>query len=168
MAPSFGLDSTFAGIDEAKAVWNSRQGNFLTTSIVELTPTGSDQIVVGGVRPQTSSISDATRGATSQFQLSGWEPADPRFVWVLGSRSAGEFPLPFGDGRNLGLVPDDLFLLTLNDPSTLLTSLDVTGTTASFPLGVPAGMTFSQIAVSFDLGPVRLRDVTDVIPVTVQ
>ena len=161
------ISNSTADVDNTEFVYNELYDNYIATYIAD--DLGSNNVFAGGVRPQTCSITSSVTGSTTQFDLSGWEPNAPRFVWVLGSNSPGTFLLPFGDGRNLGLGLDGVLLATLNNPTTFLTNVDATGvgTSGSFTLGVPAGITFYQAAVSFDLGPVTLAEISDVVAVDV-
>ena len=81
------------------------------------------------------------------------------------------YPLPFGDGRNLGLAPDAFFQASLASPGILFTPLaaDGTGATGSFLMPLAPQTVLYAATVSFSLAPfVSLEEVTDAVEIIVQ
>ncbi len=131
---------------------------------------GSDgNVYAGGFRPQTLTPNGWVAGPTSaSFTL---EHFDPSLVFgaVLISGSPGSLPLPFGDGRDVGLTLDALFLTSINlAVSTLGTpiAIDGSGSTAPVPLNLPPGFSFFAVGYQFGTpsGVVTFGELTDVTP----
>lgn len=158
-------------VDDAVGAFNGRYGNVITAFARADLTSPEYRTYVGGLRPQGLAFTDDAAGSTPMVELDGWDPiGSPRFCWVFGAGAPGFFPLPFGDGRDLGLRLDGIFNVTLNNPGFFLTALDPDGSgqTPSFPLPGPAGVTLYAAAVSFDLGSAGIAELSDVIELTIQ
>lgn len=168
-SPALTVSQSAGDVDNSEAAWSPLYGNYLSAFLAN--DVSTNNVFAGGVRPQTLDAVNLISGSNANFDLSGWKAdGTPRFCWVLGSNSAGTLPLPFGDGRNLGLAFDGTFLATLTDAATFLSTLDGAGAgaTGSFPLAVPTGTVFYAAAVSFEVGPVTFVELSDVAELTVQ
>jgi len=87
--------------------------------------------------------------------------------WFLLSEAAGDLPLPFGDGRNLGLAAGSLLgvsvdLVLLGAFAAPLAG-DGSGALAPIPVTLPSPLTLHAVGLSFDpLGP-SFGHVSDVV-----
>jgi hypothetical protein len=161
-------DTTGFDADEPEIAFNELYGNAVAAWLSD--DLGADHVYAGGVRPQTVRAVDAVAGGVGHFELAHFQNA-VRFCWVLAGSAPGNLPLtPFGDPRDLGLAFGPLLLTSLANPSVFLTTLDGTGagTTAPFVVLAPPGFTFYAAAVSFDVGPVFLAEISDVTKVVVE
>ncbi len=149
-------------LDQPDLAYNERYGNVVHVWIAE--DAGNERhVYAGGYRPQRILPSGFTSGGTAQVDLEDFSGDDP-FAWMLLSGSPGNFFLPFGDGRNLGLVADAFFLATITNPATFAVALaGGSGSTASFPVPLPPGTTLYGAALSYSLGgTVEIGEITDV------
>ena len=133
---------------------------------------GVEAVRTGGLRPQTLDAVGVVSGGSGQFDFSGFDPGGggAKFVWALAADAPGNFPLPLGDGRDLGLQFDTTLQATLSAPTLFSALLDANGEGSTPPIGIaaPPGTQFYTAAVAIQLGPVALAEVTDVVPITVQ
>lgn len=109
-------------------------------------------------------------GSPHMFQIDGavaGESGGGNTFGVVLSNSLGFLPLP-GDGRNVGLLYDQLFRTGLNYTSILSGAIDQNGagSTSVFPLPLPPGTTFYAVGVVLFSGG-GFGSVTDPIKVTV-
>ena len=161
------LSSNTRDVDDVRPAWNARYGNVIAPWIAD--DAGTNGIWVGGFRPQTVTPVNWVSGGQAVLEFEAFRPGTD-FVWALGSSAPGDLILGLGDGRNLGLFPDAIFFLTLQNPLVFATALDSqgAGSTPPSPLPVASGTVFHIAAVGFDLGPVALQELTDVVRVVVQ
>ena len=168
--------SDLAGADSVSIAFDALHDNFLTAwSAPE---GGVDHPFASGFRPQTLRTSAPfVAGGAGAFVVehfsaweSGWE------FGVLVSGGLGSYLLPFGDGRETGLLQDaKLAQSLLYIPGAFSGVLDNAGggatATATIPAGVPPGAVIHAAAVSFQrvppTGPV-LGGLTDTLAVTIQ
>ena len=127
-------------------------------------------VVLGGFRlPELIPVGFSS-GGSARVDLSCFDGFAPQ-AWVLFSSSPGTLPLPFGDGRDLGLTSDAFLAASIADPATFVAPVaaDGSGSTSSFPLPLAPGTTVYAAAVSFALGSeVTFGELTDAIQVVVQ
>ncbi|MBL7008673.1 MAG: exo-alpha-sialidase [Planctomycetes bacterium] len=139
----------------------------LFSAWLERTGGGDDHVWAAGFRAANLVPAGLFQaGQSFHFEASNF-PHDEhgwRFQ-VAVALAPGATPLPFGDGRLLGLASDRLFLATAGDPLLRGRLLpDGSGTTPSliFPASVPPGTALRLAAVSFAPGPVAFGAITDV------
>ena len=161
-------EGSMGPVSAGEAASSTRYGNFHAIWNGEDALLGFDAVFAGGLRPQRLEPVGWTAGGAGSFELRGFRPSGADFGWVLGSNSPGAFPLPFGDGRDLGLSFDGLFLATLSDAALFVAlAPDGSGMTAPVPVPIVPGLTFQAAAVSFGLGPLEIVELTDRVEVTV-
>ena len=165
---SFGLGFEISSIVTAGSyvAWNDRYQNALLTFAQWAAPKST---YVGGYRPQAISPSGFQAGSTSIS--AGFEAFDSGadLAWLLLSTTTTGFPLPLGDGRELGLGLSPLFtqVLPIALGGALAAPLGVGGTGSLGPLplggGVPPGLTLYAVGLGFDLQSVSFTDISDVV-----
>ncbi|TAJ23540.1 MAG: exo-alpha-sialidase [Planctomycetota bacterium] len=125
---------------------------------------------VGGLRPQRVAPVGFTPGSSQVgAQCAGFDDGNA-VAFVLASLAPGSFELPFGDGRELGLTADALFVTTLGSAAhgSFAAVLDASGSGATPGLGVlalPAGLSLELVGLSVDLGTLSFGDISDVVHV---
>lgn len=147
--------------------WNERYQNL----IAGWASAGSTHSAwIGGLRPQALDPIGFSAGSTHvAVQCSGFDDGNP-VAFVIGALSGGSFPLPFGDGRELGLAVDGLFISTLGSAvhGAFAAPLGPSGAGATPGLGVlalPPGLSIELVALSVDLATLSFGDISDVVRV---
>jgi hypothetical protein len=128
-------------------------------------------VIAGGFRPQTLTPVGWAAGPTSAgFAFERFNPAVPQ-AGVLLSGSPGSLAVPFGDGREVGLLPDAVLsasIRLLYGP--LGAALDAIGAGATplSPVSLPPGLTVWAVGyqVSIALGVVQFGDLSDAVSIT--
>ena len=129
----------------------------------------SEDIFAGGFRPQTLTPIGWTAGPSNAgFAFERFDPAYP-LGGVLLSGSLGSLLVPFGDGRDVGLLTDAWLLRSINlFTGPLGAAIDATGTGATpmFPIDLPPGLAVWAVGyqVSFT-GSVKFGDLSDTLPI---
>ena len=157
-------DNPTDSADFVSVAWGDRYDNFVH-AWTELN-TSDINVHAGGFRPQTLAPQGWVVGATSvSFDLERFDPAFG-FGGVLLSSAPGTLPLPFGDGRDVGLLFDGLFLTSINLAFSSLGAAigsGGTGSTPQIPLTLPVGFAFYAVGYQFDFsGGVKFGALTDV------
>ena len=150
-------DNAPDSVDFVTVAHGDRYGNFVHawTSL-----NGSDfNVYAGGFRPQTLTPVGWVAGPTTVgFDLERFDPAFP-FGAVLLSSSAGSFPLPFGDGRETGLVFDALFFFSIQKATGVLgtpIAADGSGSTPSAPITLSGPLSFAAVGYQFGFAGLSL------------
>ena len=128
---------------------------------------GTKPTYAGGLRPQAITPTGFAPGPT---QLGAdFEAFDDGsgLAFLLFSTAPGSFPLPLGDGRDLGLEPSQLFLdtLPLALGGTLAAALapDGSGSLTPIPATLPSPLTVYAAGLALDLGTLSFGDISDVV-----
>ncbi|MEM7307868.1 MAG: sialidase family protein [Planctomycetota bacterium] len=142
------------------AVYNERYQNVV--ALMRSQP--GSALTAGGFRPQTLNIDGYQAGpATIQASFERFDDGS-QSVWLVASDALGDLPLPFGDGRNLGLAATPLLIDTISTPAVFLVDVDADGAATLPPLNtsIPVGLTLHFAALGFDLATLGFGDISDV------
>lgn len=167
---TFGTPRTVASVSSSNdgLAWNELYQN----AIVALGDSGDAW--VGGLRAQYIAPTGWTSGSTllgADFVRFG---GGADLAYLLGSTAQDGFPLPLGDGRELGIGASPLFnaLLpaALSGPLAAVLDPDGTGATPGLALaapGVPPGLAVELVGLSLDLDTLSFVDISDRLSVSV-
>ncbi|RMH01054.1 MAG: exo-alpha-sialidase [Planctomycetota bacterium] len=168
----FRVGDTTGDADFAELAWNERYGNLIQVWLAD--DSGANRLYAGGYRPQFLRVlGPITAGGTVRFELRNFRHGGFGAALISGGAATGSFLLPFGDGRETGLL-DDAILRTAraNIPGVLSTALvagDGTTPPLTWPAGLPLGTPLFLAGVSWDAtGGVVLGDLTDLVTDSVQ
>ncbi len=170
----FLIGSASGDADFAELAWNEDYGNLLSVWLSD--STGANRLYAGGYRPQTMRVNGSlAAGNTVSFSFEGYRPpgADFGAVLISGGAAAGSYGLPFGDGRETGLLNDSVLASAMaNIPGALSASLSGgAGSTAplTWPASLPPGTPVYFVGVGYTLsGGPQLGDLSDRRMATVQ
>lgn len=168
-------DDTPSDVDFAEVKWNDLYNNYICAwQAEECTSDGGitffNNTFVGGFRPQSIAANGFVAGPTTvDFDVSNFDTGTTQ-VWVVCSLATGDTFIPFGDGRNVGLVQDGLFAFTTNVPGAFNTTLDASGsgTTTSQAVTLAAGTTVFAVGVGLNpVNPPTFGDVSDILQIDI-
>ncbi|KAA3606734.1 MAG: exo-alpha-sialidase [Planctomycetota bacterium] len=166
-------DNAGFDVDFHEMALNGDYNNFICAWLSD--DLGTNHVYVGGLRSATLTVNGIIRGGVPvNFDMDFFSFDSGGFAGVLISGGTGSFPLPFGDGRETGLLNDAILTQSIaNNPGVLTAGITATGsgTTPLFPWPgtLPVGTPLYLVAVGFDpSGGVTLGNITDIVEDMVQ
>jgi hypothetical protein len=166
--PSIILSTNTGDVDFSEGAFNALYGNFVSVWLAD--DLGVNHAYAGGARCQSlNPVGTLVSGDNIHFEASSFGASENgTFFGVAVSGGTGSYLLPFGDGRETGLVSDFYLSYSLaHIPGTLSSTLTGgAGATVDIPLAVPAGTVIYYCAVGFEVGGI-LNSLTDTFSFTV-
>lgn len=157
--------------DYACTAYNSAYNNWITTWLSD--DLGNNGVWVGGFRSATLAVNGViSPGSIVSFDLAHFGTSTEAGVLISGGE--GAFQLPFGDGRNIGLLSDSILTTSMaNIPGLLSARLGSLGegTTPAFvwPSLLPVGTSLFLVGVGYSTGSgLELGSLTDIVATSVQ
>ncbi len=156
-------------VDFAEICFNPLYGNFITTWLAN--DLGINHVYVGGFRSQTLTPTGTfAAGNPVSVQASGFAASeDGNFFAALASGGTGSFLLPFGDGRELGLLQDPYLSWSITQIPGAMSGVLSAGGGSTPTLSLPAiapGTVIYFAGASFQATK-QLFSLTDVTSVTI-
>ena len=161
--------------DFAEMAFNADYNNFVCAWLND--GLGSNNVYAGGMRNATLTVNGPiTAGGPLNFDFDMFSFDSGGFAAVVasGGTATGSYTLPFGDGRDTGLLNDAIVAFSLTQiPGNLSGGITATGSGSTpvfnLPLAIPPiGTPLYFVGVGFGLGPVTLGNLTDVVEDVVQ